>query len=361
MKKLLPVLSLFFFCSSSQAQDLRGIWRGYFITDSYEQYRYEVQIDQMGNTLRGVTYSYLDKRFYGKASFSGNYNITSQTALVQEIKTLEVRMSSTSVSCIQKCQLIYTKSGREEFLEGTFSSIYEKTDTLYGYKRGGNCGGGKMYLRKVAESDFYVEPFLRIPQRTNPINPPLVKNDPQEKNDVPVAQPKINNNSRAENNENKSTNSDRVSVRPPKDSSGKNDITKLNDEPEKNAPKPKLSVPDILRSRSNDLVQTIDVDTDEVLIRIYDNGEIDDDTISVYLDNKIILEKKRLTAAPITVRLKMDDSNPEKELVMVADNLGRIPPNTSLMIVTAGEKRYEVRITSTEQRNAMVRFRYHKR
>jgi hypothetical protein len=41
---------------------------------------------------------------------------------------------------------------------------------------------------------------------------------------------------------------------------------------------------------------------------------------------------------------------------MVAENLGSIPPNTSLMIVTAGTKRYEVFISSSEQKNAKVVF-----
>ncbi len=45
---------------------------------------------------------------------------------------------------------------------------------------------------------------------------------------------------------------------------------------------------------------------------------------------------------------------------MVADNEGEIPPNTSLMIVKAGDKEYEVRITSTEQKNAVVIFKYEK-
>jgi hypothetical protein len=43
---------------------------------------------------------------------------------------------------------------------------------------------------------------------------------------------------------------------------------------------------------------------------------------------------------------------------MVAENLGEIPPNTSLMIVDTGTQQYEVRITSTEQQNAMVIFKY---
>jgi len=53
-----------------------------------------------------------------------------------------------------------------------------------------------------------------------------------------------------------------------------------------------------------------------------------------------------------------ENENSEHEVVMVAENLGRIPPNTSLMIIDAGDKRYQVQITSTEQKNAMVRFKY---
>ena len=45
---------------------------------------------------------------------------------------------------------------------------------------------------------------------------------------------------------------------------------------------------------------------------------------------------------------------------MVADNEGDIPPNTSLMVVKAGDKQYEVRIVSTEQKNATVIFKYEK-
>ena len=43
---------------------------------------------------------------------------------------------------------------------------------------------------------------------------------------------------------------------------------------------------------------------------------------------------------------------------MVAENLGRIPPNTSLMIVESGEQRFTAQITSTEQKNPLVRFKY---
>src|SRR5690349_20437669 len=172
MKKIVRLLltTVFFFTASfSFGQDLTGIWRGYFITDNGDQYRYEVQLDQSRkNGLSGVTYSYLDTRFYGKATFTGNYTKTSAAALVQEIKTIELKMAGGSVACIMKCRLVYTKSGQEEFLEGVYTSTYEKSDPVYGVKKGGNCGGGEVHLRKMTTSDFYVEPFLRNKKKNMP-------------------------------------------------------------------------------------------------------------------------------------------------------------------------------------------------
>jgi hypothetical protein len=46
------------FSSLLSAQDITGIWRGYFITDDGQQYRFEIQMEQSNNTLSGVTYSY---------------------------------------------------------------------------------------------------------------------------------------------------------------------------------------------------------------------------------------------------------------------------------------------------------------
>jgi hypothetical protein len=119
-------------------------------------------------------------------------------------------------------------------------------------------------------------------------------------------------------------------------------------------------MPLVLKNRENEVVQSIIVNTNDITISIYDNGTIDHDTVSVYLDKKLIVSKQMLTTNAIVVKLKMDESTDYHELVMVADNLGDIPPNTSLMVVKAGDKRYEVRIASTEQKNAVVIFKYEK-
>jgi len=354
MKRFVLIIFTFLpaFCILSSAQDLTGIWRGYFITDEGQQYRFETQINQKNNSLSGVTYSYKDKSFYGKCTMTGNFSKGSGNALIQEIKTIEVRMSLSSSACIQKCLLNYAKSGKEEFLEGTFSSVIEKTDTLRGNKRGDDCGGGKMVLRKVITSDFYIEPFLRKKSTTVP---PLGKtNPPTNTNTKPNIKPPVTTQKKTE-----QKNSNTVLVKPKLDSVKKIDIEPTTD-PKKDIIV-KNKVPEILKTRENNLVQTLTINSETVVVRLYDNGEIDNDTISVYLDNKLVLSKKKLTASALTINLKMDESNPNHELVMVAENLGDIPPNTSLMVVTAGEQRFEVRITSTEQKNAMVRFKYVKK
>jgi hypothetical protein len=350
----LPAFSVLSF-----AQNVTGIWRGYFITDDGEQYRFEIQMEQTNNILSGVTYSYQDKRFYGKCTMTGNFSNASGNALIQEIKTIEVRMALHNSACIQKCLLTYAKSGKEEFLEGTFSSIIEKNDSINGRKRGEDCGGGKMILRKVITSDFYVEPFLR--KKNSPVNnnPPLVKNNPPANNNSsvkPVTKPPVTNPNK---NNSANTNKSTVLVKPKIDTVKKAEVNPIQPEDKKDLTiKPNTKTQDLLRSRENNLVETLTINSENVLVRLYDNGEIDDDTISVYLDKKLMLSKKRLSAAAISLNLKMDESNPDHELIMVAENLGRIPPNTSLMIVTAGDQRFEVRITSTEQKNAMVRFKY---
>jgi hypothetical protein len=42
---------------------------------------------------------------------------------------------------------------------------------------------------------------------------------------------------------------------------------------------------------------------------------------------------------------------------MFADNLGTIPPNTALMIVTDGDKQHEIRLSSSFEKNATIRIR----
>ncbi len=349
------------------AQDVTGIWKGYFITESGEYYKLEFQVLQKGGSgTTGVSYSYLDVRFYGKATMTGNFVSNSSALRIREIKTVEVKSTLGGGTCIMNYNLNYSKSGKEEFLEGTYLGKFENKYSSASTGKWGDCGGGKVFLRKVNKTDFYVEPFLKdrikarrvIDNEAPPLKKDTVKITPVTKPVIktPVSKPPVTKNN---------TNSP---VKPPVTKPPAPVITKTDTakkiltNPGTKPPAPKVVVPQppVIKSRQNELVKIFTVSAEEVTVKLYDNGEIDGDTISVYLDNKLVLSSKRLTAAPLVVKIKMDEEDSEHELTMVAENLGTIPPNTSLMVVEAGEQRFDVRITSTEQKNAVVRFKYRK-
>ncbi|MEO5997013.1 MAG: hypothetical protein ABIN89_09755 [Chitinophagaceae bacterium] len=112
-------------------------------------------------------------------------------------------------------------------------------------------------------------------------------------------------------------------------------------------------------SRKVELIQTIDLETASVKVELYDNGQIDGDTISVFLNDQLILYKKGLSDKPITLDIPIQESKDYK-MIMYAENLGSIPPNTALMVVTSGKKKYEIYLSSSEQKSAAVKFRYEK-
>ncbi len=373
MKLTLLKFSMLFFLIVNtavvvSAQKITGIWRGYFITETGEEYRLEFQVEQKkAQSVSGVSYSYLDKRFYGKATMSGNFAVINNSFQIQELRTTEVRNIGGGGTCLMNYKFSYAKSGKEEFLEGTYVGKSEDRKNPKNNGVWGDCGGGKVYLRRVETSDFYVETFLRdkpIAKKSTTKSPktvtkPVIKKPTvvtqkkptiaTQKKAAPIAsttKPPVKKETVIQKQKNT-----QVQTLPP---------AIVKEEPKKILIPKKFSLPSQTRARENELTKTLTVRNEEVIVKLYDNGEIDDDTISVYLDNNLVLSSKRLSTTPLTINLKMSEDNSEHVLVMVAENLGKIPPNTSLMIVNDGDKRYEVRITSTEQKNAMVRFRYQK-
>lgn len=349
-------LLFLFATASASAQDLTGVWRGHFNQESgnrlmdslmnQDRYKFEVQLDQTDKNFQGVTYSYKTTVFYGKAAALGAINKQTKKVLLQETKILEVK--TTGGACIMTCFLQYSKVGKEEFLEGKYTGISVDDSSF--------CGKGTVFLRKVPNSDFYKEPFLveKEKKKTPPVaaapKKPTAPATGQQKPATPGAKPNIAKTP--------------VKPKPP----GQPQLPKKSEDlkaiPEDSLREligkvnPSIPVPKVISSRKNEIVKTITTSAKEVYVKIYDNGTIDNDTVSVYVDNKLVISQQRLTEKAIVVKLTLDEKTDLHELVMVAENLGEIPPNTSLMVVSAGSEIYEVRITSTEQKNAVVMFKY---
>lgn len=115
-----------------------------------------------------------------------------------------------------------------------------------------------------------------------------------------------------------------------------------------------LSLPAPIATRENPVIKQISTEAGELLVQLYDNGQVDGDTVSIFHNNQLIKSRAALSDKPVTIKIMLDEQHPHHELVMVAENLGSIPPNTSLMIITAKRNRYEVFISSSEQKNAKI-------
>ncbi len=373
---------LLFFAMTASGQKLTGIWRGHFSQNSFglsfERYKFEVQIDQAkNNAIRGVTYSYKTTVFYGKANFQGIFTPKTNNVVLNELSLVELKIEGTSTPCLMTCYLEYAKMGTLETLTGTYTSRYVNGK--------GDCGEGKVYLERTTTTDFEKEDFLvkrdneklrrqqELARRTQPkkSTPPAsrssgstarvqqrppVKKPGGATTKPPVASTKPRLKPGAEDavtrNDKKPEIAPPVIISPP---SVKEDVPRPKEAPVK----PKLiPKPEILRRRSNEVVKTIFTAERDIKIEMYDNGDIDGDTISVYHNNQLIVSRKRLTDKPISFNIKASENEPNHEFVMVAENLGQIPPNTALMVITAGSKRYELFITSTEQKNAVVNIEF---
>jgi len=120
-------------------------------------------------------------------------------------------------------------------------------------------------------------------------------------------------------------------------------------------PKEEKSTAAAYDSRTTKEVKVLLVKSNKVKVDIYDDGEIDNDIVSVYFNKNLVVANKSLTdkAYSFTVDLVEGKTN---ELVLFANNLGSIPPNTALMIITDGTNRYEVRLSADLKSNASIRF-----
>lgn len=108
-------------------------------------------------------------------------------------------------------------------------------------------------------------------------------------------------------------------------------------------------------ARTPKWVMDIPLRGDSIELRFYDNAEIDGDSISLFLNKELIFRHVRLTAKAHVVKLAVATLRDNNELVMVAENLGRIPPNTSYMVALVGGQRYEANLQSTEEVSALIK------
>jgi hypothetical protein len=381
MKKIIPLLfASIFLAAVTFAQEFKGQWKGQFADNSStflgwggEKCDYVLELEVSGTTVSGYSYTYFNdggKRYYTICKLEGKLNKRSKYIEVTETERTKTNVPDRIRNCFQTHKLTYFKQGDEQILEGTW---------IPAPKQEGDCGYGTTTLsRRVLktanpifdnattkntkpekkndpglDSIFKDKNKKTAPPVTNntikPIAPPVavkpkpvIKPVPKIIPPPPVAKPQ-----------------QKIPALPVV--KGKPEIKaepKISSAPPvvKNNPaiKPKQDVN--FEKRNNNLIKTIEIENETFKVDLYDNGDIDGDTISLFFNGRLLLSNKRLSDKPLSLTLNAEDNQNINELVMYAENLGSIPPNTALMIVTDGNNRYEVRLTSDLEKSGAIRF-----
>lgn len=113
-----------------------------------------------------------------------------------------------------------------------------------------------------------------------------------------------------------------------------------------------------IAGRKSEFNQVVNFKSDSLIISLYDNGEIDGDTVSVFLNGEVLLSRQGLKSSAIKKTIYITPGQQEDfTLVMFAESLGKLPPNTGLLVIRDGDDVYNLRFSSDFQKNAGVVFR----
>ena len=107
-----------------------------------------------------------------------------------------------------------------------------------------------------------------------------------------------------------------------------------------------------VRKREIKTIETVLFSADSLRLVLYDNGYVDGDSVSIILNGKILMEHQRLSEQAITKTISSTADS--LKIIMYAENLGSIAPNTGLLIIYDGEIRHEIRFEGDLQNNAAI-------
>ena len=364
-------------------QQLSGQWIGKFTSEEDPNASgtdYVLEIEANGNQLSGYSYTYFSiagKRYFVICRLKGNYDKGSKSMVINEVETVKTNTPPDFENCHQSHQLTYMKQSDKESLVGKWKPA----------EKGSTCGKGfteleRKALPKVnATKDTAIAKKENTKQKTTNSTPTKVQPQASTKK---ATSPASTSQNKQPNLAQKTITKKPVTATPPKNADVKHTVPpampkvahqsgKENIEEKKNAEKPSLPVEtekpkkilldntkDKLSKRTYQVIKVIEVSNPNIKVDIYDNGQVDGDIVSIFLNEKQLVSSKMLKADPITLQIKIDENEDEYDLIMYAESLGSIPPNTALMIVTTSNQRYEINISSDEQYSGAIRFKFKK-
>lgn len=325
--KRLLLYWLIIFCSANNtsAQQITGVWSGK-ISRSTPYYRgvedVEVLVYQYGKQINGYCFVFKDTSRFVLYNIEGFRNKRGKTFYIQETGSALYVLPSNFEPCQKNFELRYYKIGKTQYLSGIWSGSGKDT----------SCFPGEELLIVLQK----IQPIYQKPQRfvANSFIDKIRKGNfvdyiydkyyrkygiPQ---DEPVAADE---------------------QAPVADSTGLAG---------------KISTDSMPVNRKLDIQQILSLPDTAVKITLYDNAVVDDDTVSVFVNKMPVLLKQRISAVPLSFNVTLTEPGKPLEIIMQAENLGSIPPNTAVMIIETAHKRYEVRLSAGFEKHAVVIITY---
>lgn len=380
----LLLIALFLIGLSSSAQILTGRWEGNLGNDEFLQ----INIIQTGDKTCGYTWDYLyqNQRNYCRSHFTGTYDKEDKTWFLNGTSFIE---NSGSHLLMQLKFKIYTIEGKP-VLKG-----YSRATPTF-FSNGGPVEA--IRLEKISDKPVNVTQEMKdCVAENNPPKPevplaPLPEAPTPIITDTPampkkVAPPAVKKALPPAGNLKKTPTTSipvKKKIIPPppapptkptlpalplkkvikalppvavikKIDSVKKDIIKPDVTPISKA----IPLPVEISGRKNKEIAHIIVHDKKITLNVYDNGTVDGDTVSIFYNGRLLINHQRLSGKPITVDLTLDENTKLHSIVLFAENLGSIPPNTALVIFTTPSgKRYELFSSATLQQNAEIIFEY---
>ena len=342
-RSTLLLFSCIFFTQLS-AQNLTGRWQGSFIANGdalINNYTYELVIkENASHQISAQTITKKGDQFYASAFAKGSHSLRTQLVQIDETSFDQIKIANELEACLMSNFLTYKNMDGHEILEGSYMS------TSVNGKR--NCGSGKVFLEKVPSllsiKNTKVENKKTDTQKTKIVTTQntQAKSKPSTTLlDKPSSTTKI-----IASNPTTETATDEVIV--------ENEVISTNTIAQNTIRNEPINLPWVLVGRENKLVKKIITNSKSISLDLFDNGTIDNDTIIVFDNKKLLVNKKRLSYKAIHLDFNFSENMREHEVIIVAHNMGTVPPNTALLLFKDGKVRQEYFITSTNKINAKI-------
>jgi hypothetical protein len=310
MRKRVQLLFFFFLPIIAVAQNLTGTWEG-----SMGNEFLQINIIHTAKGICGYTYdfAYGNQRNYCRAYFDATWDAENNQLNLIGSSMIE----NSGTHALMRFHFVYSSNFNGAFLSGKEFPKYFQGDIS-------KVASTSVSLRKISET-----PTLYTKDIFASCSKDTVKKDTIKI--APPLQPIVSK----------------------KDTTKSNAITRFI----KPIIKPK-TIETKMVERKKEVISTIKVNANLLTIKLYDNGTVDGDTVSVFHNGKLLVSHQLLSTKAVEVTIDINKENPRHEIVLFAENLGSIPPNTALLIIQAGNKRYELRASADLTKNASLIFEY---